>query len=175
MLRTFIPSIALCLLALAAAPAAAQTQNQNQNQQPRSQAQTQPQRAPAPATRAQPQSQQQAPSQPQQSQQASQPAAPDAAKTEGDEESGVQTSQQAKCEAYRKAFDTVIGRVGRNGLSPEFLDRNNAFVAANCAGARDVCPRSPEELRVANIIVAQAVSSTGGTFMPFGCPAQPPK
>lgn len=98
-----------------------------------------------------------------------------AAPADADEEAAPasQPSQQAKCDAYRKAFDAVVARVGRKGLSDEFIGRNAAFIEASCAGERNVCPRSPEELRVANFIVAQAVGSTGGTFMPFGCPKQP--
>ena len=52
---------------------------------------------------------------------------------------------------------------------PELLERSATFLSSNCAGARNVCPRTAEELRLANIVVMQAVSRTGGTFMPFSC------
>ena len=80
--------------------------------------------------------------------------------------------QAPRCLAYRDAFEAALTRFGRNGLSPEFIERSNAFVASNCTGERNVCPRSNEELRIANIIIMRAVGATGGTFMPFACPSQ---
>ncbi|MBN9064016.1 MAG: hypothetical protein BGP06_07335 [Rhizobiales bacterium 65-9] len=162
MMRTAFSSLAICAWALALAAAApAFAQNQTPPQPPRAQRPAQP---------AKPQAQPATP--PAQTQQPQQDAS---APKEADEDAAPasQPSQQVKCDAYRKAFDAVVARVGRKGLSDEFIGRNAAFVEASCAGERNVCPRSPEELRVANIIVAQAVSSTGGTFMPFGCPKQP--
>ncbi|WP_342362626.1 hypothetical protein [Terrarubrum flagellatum] len=96
---------------------------------------------------------------------------PASAPADADEEAAPssQPTQNAKCETYRKSFDGAVNRLGKKGLGQEFLDRNAAFIASNCAGERNVCPRSPEELRVANVIVMQAVSGTGGTFMPFAC------
>lgn len=87
-----------------------------------------------------------------------------------DMESGDGQPLQARCAAYRDAFETALTRFGKAGVSPEFIERSNAFVASNCAGERNVCPRSNEELRIANVIVMRAVGATGGTFMPFACP-----
>ena len=68
--------------------------------------------------------------------------------------------------AYRAAFDKAVGRLGHNGLVRSF--RSGAPPSlARTAPASEMCARSPEELRVANIKVILVVQQTGGTFMPF--------
>jgi len=41
----------------------------------------------------------------------------------------------------------------------EFLDRHEAFLASGCTAKADVCPRSPEELELANIMVVAAMNA----------------
>jgi hypothetical protein len=47
-----------------------------------------------------------------------------------------------KCNRYRKAYDQSIARLGKKGLSEEFLASHDAFLAANCQARADVCARS---------------------------------
>src|SRR3954447_21656853 len=50
----------------------------------------------------------------------------------------------------------------------KFLDRHEAFLASGCTAKADVCPRSPEELELANIMVLAAMNAgTASTFLPF--------
>ncbi|MCZ8181850.1 MAG: hypothetical protein O9322_02685 [Beijerinckiaceae bacterium] len=78
---------------------------------------------------------------------------------------------RVKCEIYTKATAEALQRFGRTGLGVEFLARHEAFLAGGCAGERDVCPKSPEELRLANALVIRGMNAgMASTFFPFGCP-----
>jgi hypothetical protein len=75
-----------------------------------------------------------------------------------------------KCNRYRKAWSDALERFGRKGLGPEFTDRHEAFLASGCATPPDVCPRSKEELDLANVLVIRAMNAgMGSTFLPFAC------
>ena len=65
---------------------------------------------------------------------------------------------EVKCERYGKAWTEALNRRGRQGLSPEFVERHEAFLA------------STEELDMANIMVVAAMNAgTASTFPPFAC------
>ncbi len=75
-----------------------------------------------------------------------------------------------KCERYRTAYDEATRRFGTKGLGPEFLARHDAFMASGCQTPPDVCPRSSEELNLANIMVMAGMNAgLSSTFMPFAC------
>jgi hypothetical protein len=75
-----------------------------------------------------------------------------------------------KCERYGKAWTEALNRRGRQGLSPEFIERHEAFLTSGCTTKADVCPRSTEELDMANIMVVAAMNAgTASTFPPFAC------
>jgi hypothetical protein len=77
---------------------------------------------------------------------------------------------EVKCERYGKAWTEALSRRGRQGLSPEFVERHEAFLASGCTARADVCPRSTEELDLANIMVVAAMNAgTASTFPPFAC------
>ena len=77
---------------------------------------------------------------------------------------------EVKCERYGKAWTEALNRRGRQGLSPEFIERHEAFLASGCTTKADVCPRSTEELDMANIMVVAAMNAgTASTFPPFAC------
>lgn len=86
------------------------------------------------------------------------------------QESGPQSWPEVKCARYRTAWSEALARRGTQGLGQEFLDRHEAFLASGCSTAADVCPRSAEELELANIMVIQAMNAgTASTFPPFAC------
>jgi hypothetical protein len=77
---------------------------------------------------------------------------------------------EVKCERYGKAWSEALVRRGRLGLSPEFIERHEAFLASGCTNRADVCPRSAAELDMANIMVVAAMNAgTASTFPPFAC------
>jgi hypothetical protein len=77
---------------------------------------------------------------------------------------------EVKCSRYKEAWLEGLARRGRRGLGREFLDRHEAFLASGCTAKADVCPRSPEELELANIMVLAAMNAgTASTFLPFSC------
>ena len=77
---------------------------------------------------------------------------------------------EVKCERYGNAWTEALTRRGRQGLSPEFIVRHEAFLASGCTTKGDVCPRSTEELDMANIMVVAAMNAgTASTFPPFAC------
>jgi hypothetical protein len=86
------------------------------------------------------------------------------------QESQPQSWPEVKCARYKKAWSDALARRGTQGLGQEFLDRHEAFLASGCTVRADVCPRSAEELALANIMVISAMNAgTASTFPPFAC------
>jgi hypothetical protein len=75
-----------------------------------------------------------------------------------------------KCERYAAAWEEALARFGRDGLGQEFLDRHAAFIAAGCRGRREVCPRAPAELAMADVMTIAAMNAgMASSFVPFAC------
>ena len=86
------------------------------------------------------------------------------------QEGQPQSWPEVKCSRYRKAWSDALARRGTQGLGQEFLDRHEAFLASGCTERTDVCPRSTEELDLANMMVVAAMNAgTASTFPPFFC------
>jgi len=81
-----------------------------------------------------------------------------------------QSWPEVKCARYRKAWSEALARVGTKGLGQEFLAQHEAFLASGCTTQGSVCPRSEEELALANIMVIASMNfGTASTFPPFAC------
>jgi hypothetical protein len=75
-----------------------------------------------------------------------------------------------KCRLYGKAWQDLLAQRGSAGLGPAFLERNEAFIASGCTARADVCPRTPEELDIANLLSVKAMNAgITGSFLPFAC------
>jgi hypothetical protein len=86
------------------------------------------------------------------------------------QESPTKSWPEVKCARYKKAWTEALARRGRLGLGREFLESHEAFLASGCTARADVCPRSSEELDLANIMVILAMNAgTASTFPPFYC------
>jgi len=84
--------------------------------------------------------------------------------------SGTQSWTEQKCARYRQAWADVQARRGVQGIGQEFLERHEAFLASGCTAKVDVCPRSSEELDLANLLTVAAMNAgTASTFLPFAC------
>ena len=82
----------------------------------------------------------------------------------------AQDWHDVKCARYRKAWSAALARAGTQGLGPAFLASHDAFLASNCTRRADVCPRSPQELALANTMVVLSMNfGTASTFAPFYC------
>lgn len=74
-----------------------------------------------------------------------------------------------KCSRYAQSWSEALARFGREGLSEAFLSRHDAFLASGCR-TRDVCPRSPQELAMADVMTIAAMNAgTASSFVPFIC------
>jgi hypothetical protein len=77
---------------------------------------------------------------------------------------------EEKCHRYSQATTDALRRWGNEGLGRDFLDRHARFIAGGCTGEADVCPRSPREIELANILTVRALNAgMASTFLPFGC------
>jgi hypothetical protein len=77
---------------------------------------------------------------------------------------------ETKCARYAAAWSDAAERFGSNGLGQEFLERHERFLASGCTTSPDVCPRSAEELEMANAMIVAAMNAgTASTFPPFAC------
>jgi hypothetical protein len=83
----------------------------------------------------------------------------------------AQTWRETKCARYKASWSEALSRRGSGGLSPGFLASHEAFIASGCTDQGHVCPRSPAELDLANIMTIKAMNAgTASTFLPFACP-----
>ncbi|TCR70675.1 hypothetical protein [Bosea sp. BK604] len=86
------------------------------------------------------------------------------------QESRAESWTVEKCNRYKKAWSDALERFSRKGLGPEFIERHEAFLAGGCTEQPDVCPRSKEELDLANVLTIRAMNAgMGSTFLPFAC------
>lgn len=78
--------------------------------------------------------------------------------------------QREKCAAYATAWTEAQQRFGTAGLGSQFIEGQTAFLASGCRTGRDICPRSAEELAMADRLTVAAMNSrTASTFLPFRC------
>lgn len=81
------------------------------------------------------------------------------------------TWTERKCELYADATAAALSWTDPAGLSEEFLARHAAFLASGCTAPHDVCPRSAEEVALADLLLTMSMSEgMASTFVPFACP-----
>jgi hypothetical protein len=78
---------------------------------------------------------------------------------------------EEKCNRYRQAYEDALKRQGRDGLSADFLAAHDRFISGGCTGPERVCPRSPREIDLANVMTVRAMNAgMASTFLPWACP-----
>ncbi|HEV7265330.1 MAG TPA: hypothetical protein VGN83_10470 [Falsiroseomonas sp.] len=78
---------------------------------------------------------------------------------------------EVKCARYTEAWSEALTRFGRQGLGQAFLESHAAFLASGCRARTAICPRSTQELDLANALTIAAMNAgTASTFVPFRCP-----
>ena len=78
---------------------------------------------------------------------------------------------EEKCVRYAKDWREALARSGREGLTPAFIERHDAFVTGGCRAPGEVCPRSEKDFALANLLTIRAMNAgMASTFLPFACP-----
>lgn len=81
---------------------------------------------------------------------------------------------EEKCRIYEAAWAQALETHGSGQMNYAFIAGNENFIASGCTGPSDICPRSSQELDVANALtLAMMNAGAASTFLPFKCPAQP--
>jgi hypothetical protein len=87
------------------------------------------------------------------------------------QEAGPSAWAVEKCARYAEATERAFARIGTGGIGSAFLEAHAAFIDGGCAGPRAVCPRTAEEIAMANTLTVLAMNAgAASTFLPFGCP-----
>lgn len=77
---------------------------------------------------------------------------------------------ERKCVLYTAAWNHIASNGAPDGVSEEFLADHDAFLASGCLDRGHVCPRSPRELEIADMLSLMAVAEgMAGSFLPFNC------
>lgn len=77
---------------------------------------------------------------------------------------------QRKCVLYTAAWHHIAGDGLHDGVSEEFLADHDAFLASGCLDRGYVCPISPREMEIADLLSLMAVAEgMAGSFLPFNC------
>jgi hypothetical protein len=80
---------------------------------------------------------------------------------------------RTKCAFYSEAWAQATAGEGLAGIGPEFRAAHAEFLGSGCTIRGAVCPRNPQELRLADMLSLMAVAEgMAGSFLPFRCPRQ---
>jgi hypothetical protein len=80
------------------------------------------------------------------------------------------TWPEQKCVLYQGAWDVALDSVGPDGISEAFIAGSAEFVASGCTIRGNVCPRSPQEFKLADLLTLMTMNEgMASTFAPFRC------
>lgn len=80
------------------------------------------------------------------------------------------TWPEKKCVLYQLAWDAALDSVGPEGISDDFIDGSAEFVASGCTIRGNVCPRSEQEYKLADLLTLMTMNEgMASTFAPFRC------
>lgn len=78
--------------------------------------------------------------------------------------------QAKKCEIFQQNWEKALGFFGSDNLNYNFIAQNENFIAGGCTEGVSVCPRSSQELDIANALtVAMMNAGAASTFLPYRC------
>ncbi len=81
---------------------------------------------------------------------------------------------EQKCTLYQSAFADALTMSGTMGLRDEFIRRNEEFIRSGCTTQGHVCPQTPEEHALADLLTLMTMNEgMASTFVPFGCKPLP--
>lgn len=75
-----------------------------------------------------------------------------------------------RCPRYAADWAEVQRRFGTEGLGADFLARHEGFIASGCRSRVEVCPGTPAEQRIADVMTILAMNAgAASSFVPFRC------
>ncbi|WP_439526976.1 hypothetical protein [Roseovarius mucosus] len=75
-----------------------------------------------------------------------------------------------KCALYAQATEDALAALGPEGLSPQFLEENRAFIASGCVGHVRICAQTAQDYAFADLLTMMTMNEgMASTFVPFGC------
>ena len=78
---------------------------------------------------------------------------------------------EQKCQTYAEAWTQALALFGSGEMNYAFIAGNENFIASGCTEAGDICPRSTQELEIANALTLALMNAgTASTYLPFHCP-----
>lgn len=76
-----------------------------------------------------------------------------------------------KCTLYESAVKDAITLQGLEGLTMDFLTKNQVFIDNGCVDKAKICPMTDEEWKLADLLTKMTMNEgMASTFVPFGCP-----
>jgi hypothetical protein len=80
------------------------------------------------------------------------------------------TWPEQKCVLYKRAWDAAFLSVDQSDISQAFKAQNDVFLSKGCTERTPVCPRSPAEFEMANMLTVMTMNEgMASTFVPFSC------
>lgn len=77
---------------------------------------------------------------------------------------------ERKCVLYTAVWEHFASNGVLDGVSEEFLADHDVFLDSGCLDRGHVCPQSPRELEIADMLSLMAVAEgMAGSFLPFNC------
>lgn len=77
---------------------------------------------------------------------------------------------EQKCALYTAAWHHIAPDRAPDGVSDEFIAAHDEFLSSGCLDRGHVCPRTPRELEIADMLSLMAVAEgMAGSFLPFNC------
>jgi hypothetical protein len=75
-----------------------------------------------------------------------------------------------KCRIYESSWSQALEFFSSDNINYNFLAGNENFIAGGCLEPGNVCPRSDQELDIANALtIAMMNAGAASTFLPFKC------
>lgn len=84
--------------------------------------------------------------------------------------------QSQKCQAFEAAWGRALDVHGTDNMNYDFVAQNENFIESDCIEQSAICPRSDQEIDVANDITFEMMGiGLASTFLPYRCQAEQPQ
>lgn len=81
--------------------------------------------------------------------------------------------QVRKCALYETSWARALESFGDDNINYNFIATNENFIASGCTESVRACPRSAQEIEIANILsIVMMNEGVASTFLPFRCSSE---